>query len=108
MMIELGFPTFPIDRELTILLIALLLDGTTRLLFPDFRDRMAPIGGVIAAASRFMQQKLNREYRESGILFVRGSIALVILLGLSYGAACVVDMLTTFHPRGQILSVLEL
>lgn len=108
MMIDFGFSFFSIDRELTYLLIALLFDGATRLLIPDFRDRMAPLAGFVAGITGFMQQKLNRDYREEKTLFMRGVVALVLILLFSYGAALVIDRLIAVHPRGQILSVLIL
>ncbi len=101
---SLGF--FPVERELTILLIALLIDGTTRLLLSNFRDRIAPLGGLVASVTGFVANKLNRDYRAQKILFFRGCLALVLLLGLSYGAALLISRLVEFHPRGQILSVL--
>jgi adenosylcobinamide-phosphate synthase len=88
----------PLVPLLSAVLVALLADAVTRLLVPDFRDRLDPLLGVPARMARRLHDKLNRAVRTRADRAGRGFIAFVMIMGVGGVLGIGLGAAAAMHP----------
>lgn len=97
--IELSRLTAP----LSLMVFALIADIGTRLLVPMLRGYLSPLLGVPQSTWGWLNRKLARTNRDSNDLRKRGSLALIVMVGVTVLTAVVLLRLSALHGLGIYL-----